>query len=674
MQRWYSLFLPRSAKPIAWMATLVVFTISLLALIGWFLDIALLRSVRPQWVRMSVITAVCLILACAQLTLLQVNPSSLRRLMVLQAPAVLVSLVGLLTLAFYCYALVTGQEPSFGSAPILDPFGAQGTRLALLTGFIFLLTGIALALLANGSRRAANIAHTVMLPVAMISYLVLVSYLLGVQAWYGLFDLPMALNTGLAFSALSVAIFCVHPDTWLMKVLTSDQAGGIMARRLLPALLMIPLLIGWLRLYGERSGAFVSEVGVALVAVAYTFCLLGLVLLTAASLNRADSERRQVEKALLESDVRFKSFMDNSPAIAWAKDEAGRYVYLSKACENRFGIRLKDCRGKTDFDLWPQDIAREFRENDLKVLASGQTTEVIEENINPDGSSSYWWNFKFPFSDVAGGRYVGGVGVDITERQRAEEALRQAHDDLEQRVKDRTAELERANEALRQSEKNLRFLTSQTLTAQEKGRQRISYELHDGVGQSLTVLKLHLRSIQKMMPPSGPERDEFESALNYMNSIVENVRRLSEGLSPLMLEDLGLPAALKNLFEETCRLEGIDCFFEMDDIKTLLPLEAQIIIYRVCQEILNNVIKHAQASRIELGVQRLDGGVQFSVMDNGIGFDVGQILASSLKDRGMGLAYMEEQVRMFGGTISISSKPREGTRINITIPFPKEGA
>ena len=183
-----------------------------------------------------------------------------------------------------------------------------------------------------------------------------------------------------------------------------------MARRLLPTLLIIPLLIGWLRLFGERTGAFVSEIGVVLVAVVYTFCLLSLVLLTVASLNRADLKQQQAEKALLESDVRFKAFMDNSPAIAWAKDEVGRYVYLSKACENRFGIRLEDCLAKTDFDLWPQAIAEKFRQNDLGVLANGQTTEFIEENIDPDGSRCYWWNFKFPFSERPGGDMLAVSG------------------------------------------------------------------------------------------------------------------------------------------------------------------------------------------------------------------------------------------------------------------------
>jgi len=140
------------------------------------------------------------------------------------------------------------------------------------------------------------------------------------------------------------------------------------------------------------------------------------------------TERKRAEEALRWSENRFRAFMDNSPAIAWAKDEAGRHVYLSKTYENRFGVRLDDWLGKTDFELWPQEIAREFRKNDLKVLAGNQVIEVIEETINPDGGRCYWWNFKFPFEDAAGNRYVGGIGVDITERKRAEEALQESED------------------------------------------------------------------------------------------------------------------------------------------------------------------------------------------------------------------------------------------------------
>jgi PAS domain S-box-containing protein len=152
------------------------------------------------------------------------------------------------------------------------------------------------------------------------------------------------------------------------------------------------------------------------------------------------TEHKQAEEALRQSEERFRAFMNNSPALAWMKDQQGRHVYVNAPHEKRFG-RLEDKQGKTDFDLWPRETAEQFWKNDQAVLAGNTVMEVIEEMADPDGGRTYWWNFKFPFEDASGKRYVGGVGVDITARKRAEEALQKAHDGLEQKVQERTAEL-----------------------------------------------------------------------------------------------------------------------------------------------------------------------------------------------------------------------------------------
>lgn len=138
------------------------------------------------------------------------------------------------------------------------------------------------------------------------------------------------------------------------------------------------------------------------------------------------TERKRAEEALRESEERFRLFMNNSPTIAWIKDEQGRHVYVSKTFENRFGVRFEDWHGKTDAELWPEAPAAEyFRKNDLAVLSGDRTIQVIEETVNPDGSRCFWLNCKFPFRDSAGNRFVGGIGLDITERKRMEEGLRE---------------------------------------------------------------------------------------------------------------------------------------------------------------------------------------------------------------------------------------------------------
>lgn len=136
------------------------------------------------------------------------------------------------------------------------------------------------------------------------------------------------------------------------------------------------------------------------------------------------SVRNAAEVALRQSEEKFRLFMDNSPAVAWVKDEQGRCVYLNKTCETRFGLQLVNCLGKTNHELWPEEIARTFWKNDQAVLASGQPMEVVEETVDNEGRRSSWLNFKFPFSDASGQRYVAGVGVDISEREKLEDELR----------------------------------------------------------------------------------------------------------------------------------------------------------------------------------------------------------------------------------------------------------
>jgi PAS domain S-box-containing protein len=169
------------------------------------------------------------------------------------------------------------------------------------------------------------------------------------------------------------------------------------------------------------------------------------------ALEREIAARTTAEAALRESEERFRLFMDYSPSIAWMKDEHGRYVYFNRTYEQRFGVRLADWRGKTDHDMWPPEVAEVFRKNDEAVLAAGRALEVTEDTVDPDGTQRKWWNFKFPFQDDTGQRYVAGMGVDITAQKAAETALRTLTAELEQRVQERTTAMQTSEERLRLS-------------------------------------------------------------------------------------------------------------------------------------------------------------------------------------------------------------------------------
>jgi diguanylate cyclase (GGDEF)-like protein/PAS domain S-box-containing protein len=149
-------------------------------------------------------------------------------------------------------------------------------------------------------------------------------------------------------------------------------------------------------------------------------------------------QRKQIEAALQESESRFHSFMNHNPSVAFMKDEAGRYVYANESLEQLFNVKLADLKGKTDFDWLPEATARQVRENDATVMATGQALEVIEMVPTLDGTLYYWLVFKFPFEDLTGRKYVGGVAVNITERKQAEIALQQSEIRYRAIVEDQT--------------------------------------------------------------------------------------------------------------------------------------------------------------------------------------------------------------------------------------------
>ena len=236
------------------------------------------------------------------------------------------------------------------------------------------------------------------------------------------------------------------------------------------------------------------------------------------------------------------------------------------------------------------------------------------------------------------------------------------------------AEQRRAEEALKESEQELRRLASQLLSIQEKERRRVARELHDELGQALTVLKINLVAIEdKLAPDQQHLKANCEHMLSYIDTVIENVRRLSWDLSPSSLEDLGLSAALGYLVDETCRNHNMQSEVVMDEIDHLFTPEIQINIYRIFQESLTNVVKHARASLVSVNVAREDGKVSFTIRDNGRGFNLKQAMSGKVAKKSLGLTAMNERALMARGSLQISSRKGRGTTIAFFIPTAKRG-
>jgi signal transduction histidine kinase len=230
-------------------------------------------------------------------------------------------------------------------------------------------------------------------------------------------------------------------------------------------------------------------------------------------------------------------------------------------------------------------------------------------------------------------------------------------------------ERQRAQEALQESEERLRFLTTQLLTAQENERKRIAAELHDELGHALIALKLHLSTIEKKLPPEQQEiKEEIRSQLDFIGEVIRDIRRLYYDLSPGDVEDLGLTKALRMLVNDFAGLlPQVSWHVDLANLEGLFPLPVQTIIYRIFQEALTNVGKHAHPTAVTISSKKEPNRVQFVVQDNGAGFEVKDLGAGG-SSRRLGLVAMEERLHMVGGSFKIQSRKQRGTRLSFTIP------
>ena len=207
-------------------------------------------------------------------------------------------------------------------------------------------------------------------------------------------------------------------------------------------------------------------------------------------------------------------------------------------------------------------------------------------------------------------------------------------------------------------------LLSATLQTQEKERLRIAKDLHDEIGAMLSAVKMNVNLIDKRLKKQGATEIGIEDSREVIDAAIKNVRRISHDLMPPSLEKLGLTAALKEFFEKTEVMTGVDTRFSCTETPQRLDAQLELALFRIVQESVNNALKHAQASLIEASLGIDPTRIHLQIKDNGSGFDVPAAQAKS----GLGLKSLESRTAMIGGKLQINSTPGKGTQITLTLP------
>jgi PAS domain S-box-containing protein len=358
-------------------------------------------------------------------------------------------------------------------------------------------------------------------------------------------------------------------------------------------------------------------------------------------LEMQNEELRQAQALLEESRTKYSDLYDFAPVGYLTLDQSGGIIRANLTAATLLGVErgrlvgrlfpllLKPADRKVLRDHLAQVFqSRERRRQELRLAAAGRSLTLLLDSLY--------------VQEAAGRQLCRTTLTDITE-------------------------LKKSQEALKESELRLRHLTAEMLNAQELERQRISRDLHEELGQPLMALKMQLNAVKKKWRQQEAVED-LNGALDIIIGITETVRSISQGLRPSIIEVLGLTAALRRLLQDFEKYHHLRISQDLEDIDGLFAPEAQIAIYRILQESLTNIGRHAQATRVAVRIQKLGEKVSFVIEDDGKGFDLGEILSRDPKEQGLGLTAMEERVHMLGGRLSVSSQKGRGTRISFVIP------
>jgi len=352
------------------------------------------------------------------------------------------------------------------------------------------------------------------------------------------------------------------------------------------------------------------------------------------------SKRKQAEAALKESEARFRSLFENSLMGISVAGIDGHLVQANLAYAQMYGYKN------------PEEMLTEItnvgmlyanpveRKEVLRILRRKGFMEAREvEAVRRDGSRFFVLVSACEIRDSEGKLlYNQAIHIDVTDRRRTEEEIKKSKELLEK-------------------------LYQHLNEIREEERALISREIHDELGQSMTALKLDLNWMHKYLNTNPEAVTKLESMIELVSNTIKDVQRISSDLRPGILDDLGLAAAIEWYSEEFEKRTGIKCSLSLDD-SILGDPQKDLVFFRVLQEALTNVIRHAKASSVSIKLCKSGSGTAMTVLDNGIGI----IPEKAESGKSLGLIGMRERVRQFGGKIDIVSKKGQGTKLTIFIP------
>lgn len=357
-----------------------------------------------------------------------------------------------------------------------------------------------------------------------------------------------------------------------------------------------------------------------------------------AELEERISERKRAEEALRESEERYRELFENARDAIYVHDLKGAYTSINRAAERLSGYNRGEILGRNFSEFIAKEHIEQARDCLFAKLArSGETTYEVEV-IAKDGR-------RVPVEVSSRAIYENGVIVGVQGTAR----------DITER---------------KQTQDTLRMFSRQLIEAQEDERRRIARDLHDQIGQTLTAVKMNLHSIQSLCvtPETTPR---IKDNIDAVDEALRLVRDLSVDLRPPLLDDLGLATALCWYVDRYSQRVGVATEIQLDlpNQNERFSRELETACFRIAQEALTNVVRHARATLVSLRLTRKETMLEMEVKDDGMGFDPAALRRRAPRAATLGLLGMQERAHAAGGEIEIQSAISRGTTIRFTVPL-----
>lgn len=388
--------------------------------------------------------------------------------------------------------------------------------------------------------------------------------------------------------------------------------------------------------------------------------------------------------ALRASEERLRGLIESVHDYAiFTLDPDGRVMSWNEGARRINGYTTEEIIGRTVECFYTQeDVAAGKPRREMETALETGHSENESWRVRKDGSL-FWANEVMTPLKADDGALLGFTKIsrDLTERKQLEDALRRSHDDLDQRVRERTLELAATNRQLegevqerRAAEERVKILLRQLVTAQEEERRRIARDIHDQMGQQMTALRMSLSTLAFKCDKRTELTEHVRRTEELANDLDRSIDFLTWELRPAGLEHFSLSVALGTLVDGWSGYFQIMAEYFASGVDHLrLPPEAEINLYRLAQEALHNIYKHAEASHVGVMFERHGDLVVLVIEDNGRGFNPEEVRAGQ-GGTGMGLIGMRERAALAGGKLQVESSPQVGTTIYVQISLRQDGA